>query len=128
MEYINTLKDSVETSVALKIFPSKESASRAHIFNTTFTVLVLNESLWNHLENFNPARLSNTPYKNKPRGEKNMKSVNYHKEQIQKYGYTSPIWVAKKGDIYTLLDGAHRLVATYLAKKLKIPAFIVDLS
>jgi len=126
MEYMNTLKDSVETSVALKIFPSKESASRAHIFNTTFTVL--DKSLWNDLENFNPDRLSSTPYKNKPRGENNMKSVNYHKKQIQKYGYTSPIWVAKKGDIYTLLDGAHRLVATYLADKSKIPAFIVDLS
>jgi len=126
MEYMNTLKDSVETSVALKIFPSKESASRAHIFNTTFTVL--DKSLWNTLENFNPDRLSTTPYKNKPRGENNMKSVNYHKKQIQKYGYTSPIWVAKKGDIYTLLDGAHRLVATYLAGKSKIPAFIVDLS
>lgn len=123
---MNTLKDSVETSVALKIFPSKESASRAHIFNTTFTVL--DKSLWNTLENFNPDRLSTTPYKNKPRGENNMKSVNYHKKQIQKYGYTSPIWVAKKGDIYTLLDGAHRLVATYLADKSKIPAFIVDLS
>jgi len=123
---MNTLKDSVETSVALKIFPSKESASRAHIFNTTFTVL--DKSLWNTLENFNPDRLSTTPYKNKPRGENNMKSVNYHKKQIQKYGYTSPIWVAKKGDIYTLLDGAHRLVATYLAGKSKIPAFIVDLS
>jgi len=123
---MNTLKDSVETSVALKIFPSKESASRAHIFNTTFTVL--DKSLWNDLQNFNPDRLSSTPYKNKPRGENNMKSVNYHKKQIQKYGYTSPIWVAKKGDIYTLLDGAHRLVATYLADKSKIPAFIVDLS
>ena len=123
---MNTLKDSVETSVALKIFPSKESASRAHIFNTTFTVL--DKSLWNTLENFNPDRLSSTPYKNKPRGENNMKSVNYHKKQIQQYGYTSPIWVAKKGDIYTLLDGAHRLVATYLAKKSEIPAFIVDLS
>ena len=123
---MNTLKDSVETSVALKIFPSKESASRAHIFNTTFTVL--DKSLWNDLQNFNPDRLSSTPYKNKPRGENNMKSVNYHKEQIQQYGYTSPIWVAKKGDIYTLLDGAHRLVATYLAGKSKIPAFIVDLS
>ena len=123
---MNTLKDSVETSVALKIFPSKESASRAHIFNTTFTVL--DKSLWNDLQNFNPDRLSTTPYKNKPRGENNMKSVNYHKKQIQKYGYTSPIWVAKKGDIYTLLDGAHRLVATYLADKSKIPAFIVDLS
>jgi hypothetical protein len=126
MEYMNTLKDSVETSVALKIFPSKESASRAHIFNTTFTVL--DKSLWNTLENFNPDRLSTTPYKNKPRGENNMKSVNYHKKQIQRYGYTSPIWVAKKGNIYTLLDGAHRLVATYLADKSKIPAFIVDLS
>lgn len=123
---MNTLKDSVETSVALKIFPSKESASRAHIFNTTFTVL--DKSLWNTLENFNPDRLSTTPYKNKPRGENNMKSVNYHKKQIQRYGYTSPIWVAKKGNIYTLLDGAHRLVATYLADKSKIPAFIVDLS
>ena len=126
MEYMNALKDSVETSLTLHLFSTEESASRAHIFNTTFTVL--NKSLWNDLQNFNPDRLSTTPYKNKPRGENNMKSVNYHKKQIETYGYTSPIWVAKKGDIYTLLDGAHRLVATYLAGKSEIPAFIVDLS
>ena len=123
---MDTLKDSVMTSVALKIFSSEETASRAHIFKSTFTVL--EKSLWNDLKNFNPDRLSNAPYKNKPRGENNMKSVNFHKKQIQQYGQTSPIWVAKKGDEYTLLDGAHRLVATYLAGKLKIPAFIVDLS
>jgi len=126
MEYMNTLKDSVLTSVALKIFPSEESASRAHIFKTTFTVL--NKSFWNDLQNFNPERLSTTPYKNKPRGENNMKSVNYHQKQIQQYGHTSPIWVAKDGETFTLLDGAHRLVATYLAGKSEIPAFIVDLS
>ena len=126
MEYINTLKDSVMTSVALKIFSSEETASRAHIFKSTFTVL--EKSLWNDLKNFNPDRLSNAPYKNKPRGENNMKSVNFHKKQIEKYGQTSPIWVAKDGNTLTLLDGAHRLVATYLAGKSDIPAFIVDLS
>ncbi len=126
MEYMNTLKDSVMTSVALKIFPSEESASYAHIFKSTFTVL--DKSLWKDLQNFNPDRLSNAPYKNKPRGENNMKSVNFHKKQIQQYGQTSPIWVAKDGNTLTLLDGAHRLVATYLAGKSEIPAFIVDLS
>lgn len=126
MEYMNTLKDSVVTSVKIGIFSTEETASRAHIFNTQFTVL--DKSLWNDLQNFNPDRLSTTPYKNKPRGENNMKSVNYHKKQIQQYGHTSPIWIAKKGDIYTLLDGAHRLVATYLTGKSEIPAFIVDLS
>ena len=123
---MNTLKDSVVTSVRIGIFRSEESASRAHIFNSQFTVL--DKSSWNDLQNFNPDRLSTTPYTNKPRGENNMKSVNYHKKQIQKYGHTSPIWVAKQGDKLTLLDGAHRLVATYLAGKSKIPAFIVDLS
>ena len=123
---MDTLKDSVMTSVALKIFSSEETASRAHIFKSTFTVL--DKSLWNDLKNFNPDRLSNAPYKNKPRGENNMKSVNFHKKQIEKYGQTSPIWVAKKGDEYTLLDGAHRLVATYLAGKSEIPAFIVEQS
>jgi hypothetical protein len=126
MEYMNTLKDSVETSVKIGIFSSEETASRAHIFKSTFTLL--DKSLWKDLQNFNPNRLSNTPYKNKPRGENNMKSVNYHKKQIQQYGQTSPIWVAKDGETLTLLDGAHRLVATYLAGKSEIPAFIVEQS
>jgi len=126
MEYMNTLKDSVLTSVALKLFPSEESASHSHIFKSTFTVL--DKSSWNDLQNFNPDRLSTTPYTNKPRGENNMKSVNYHKKQIQEYGHTSPIWVAKQGKVLTLLDGAHRLVATYLAGKTEIPAFIIELS
>ena len=123
---MNTLKDSVVTSVNIGIFSSEETASRAHIFNTEFTVL--DKSLWNDLQNFNPDRLSNTPYKNKPRGENNMKSVNYHKKQIEQYGHTSPIWVAKQGKTLTLLDGAHRLVATYLAGKSEIPAFVVEQS
>ena len=123
---MNTLKDSVVTSVKIGIFSTEETASRAHIFNTQFTVL--DKSLWNDLQNFNPDRLSTTPYKNKPRGENNMKSVNYHKKQIETHGYTSPIWVAKQGKTLTLLDGAHRLVATYLEGKSEIPAFIVDLS
>jgi ParB-like chromosome segregation protein Spo0J len=81
------------------------------------------------LDNFNPARLSNNPYpkENRPRGKKDLESVLYSRKIIQKEGQTEPIWIALKKGNYTLLDGAHRIVATYLEKKETIPAYIIDM-
>jgi ParB-like chromosome segregation protein Spo0J len=36
-----------------------------------------------------------------------------------------PVWIAKQKGRYILLDGAHRLVATYLEGKRTVPAYIV---
>lgn len=81
------------------------------------------------LKNFNPARLSNNPYPetNRPRGQKNLNSLNYHKNRIRKQGQTEPIWIGLKNGEYNLLDGAHRIVATYLENKRTIPSYIINI-
>lgn len=126
MEFLQDMKDSVETSVSIKLFPSLKTASYYHIFNSKlcqFPIVKCRE-----LNNFNPARLSNDPYpkEDRPRGQKDLDSVLHHRRIIIQQGHTEPIWIAlKKGD-YTLLDGAHRIIATYLENKRTILAYIVS--
>jgi len=126
MEFLQDMKDSVETSVNIKLFPSLKTASYYHIFNSKlcrFPIVKCRE-----LNNFNPARLSNDPYpkEDRPRGQKDLDSVLHHRRIIRQQGHTEPIWIAlEKGD-YTLLDGAHRIIATYLENKRTIPAYIVS--
>ena len=81
------------------------------------------------LKNFNPARLSNNPYPetNRPRGQKNLNSLNYHRKIIRAQGQTEPIWIGLKNGEYNLLDGAHRIVATYLENKRTIPSYIINI-
>jgi hypothetical protein len=127
MESIENIKDSVETSVNLKLFSSRKTSSYYHIFNSKIFLFPIANCA--ELDNFNPARLSNNPYpkENRPRGKKDLESVLYSRKIIQKEGQTEPIWIALKKGNYTLLDGAHRIVATYLEKKETIPAYIIDM-
>jgi len=127
MESLENIKDSVETSVNLKLFSSRKTSSYYHIFNSKIFLFPIANCA--ELDNFNPARLSNNPYpkENRPRGKKDLESVLYSRKIIQKEGQTEPIWIALKKGNYTLLDGAHRIVATYLEKKETIPAFVIDM-
>jgi hypothetical protein len=127
MESLENIKDSVETSVNLKLFSSRKTSSYYHIFNSKIFLFPIANCA--DLDNFNPARLSNNPYpkENRPRGKKDLESVLYSRKIIQKEGQTEPIWIALKKGNYTLLDGAHRIVATYLEKKETIPAFVIDM-
>jgi hypothetical protein len=131
MNYENikqSMIESVETSVnGLKLFPNLENASYNHIFNSTVRMFLLTEC--QNLNNFNPARLSSNPYpiNNRPRGQQDIDSLNYHRTIIKQNGNTEPIWIYLKNDEYTLLDGAHRIVASYLENKLSIPAFIIKI-
>ena len=81
------------------------------------------------LENIDPIRFSSDPYPadNRPRGQKDVDSLKYHRRMIRKNGQTEPIWVAKKGNRYINLDGVHRIAATNLEHKRQISAFIVNI-
>lgn len=81
------------------------------------------------LNNFNPSRLSKDPYPedDRPRGQKDLYSVLHHRRIIRKQNNTEPIWIALKRGEYTLLDGAHRIVATYLENKRNIPTYLIDI-
>ena len=127
MDCLQNIKDSVETSLTLKLFTSKKTSSYYHIFNSEFLMFPI--SMCEELNNFNPERLSNNPYPetNRPRGQKNLNSLTYHRKIIRTQGQTEPIWIGLKNGKYTLLDGAHRIVATYLENKRIIPSYVVNI-
>lgn len=123
MEFLENLKDSVETSVNLGVFKNRAAASEAHIYKSSYTKIPM--TLCKKLKNFNPDRLSSNPYpeKNRPRGSADLDSVKYHRDQIRRYGQTTPIYL---GSDNTLFDGAHRIVAYYLENKRQVPAYIIE--
>ena len=127
MEHLQDMKDSVETSVSIKLFSSLKTSSYYHIFKSNMFQFPLSKC--RELNNFNPARLSNDPYpkEDRPRGQKDLKSVLHHRHIIRQQGHTEPIWIALKKGEYTLLDGAHRIIATYLENKRTIPTYIIDI-
>jgi len=127
MDYIQSLRDSVETSVALKLFSSQKVAAEHHVFNTTYQMVSISDC--KTMENIDPVRFSSDPYPahDRPRGQRDLDSVKYHRRIIRKTGQTEPIWIAKKGDRYIKLDGVHRIVATNMENKRQIPAFIVNI-
>lgn len=127
MECLQTIKDSVETSVSIKLFSSLKISSYYHIFKSKFIRLPMSQC--RNLDNFNPARLSEDPYpkEDRPRGQKDLDSIVYHRQMIRKQGHTEPIWIVLKNGKYTLLDGAHRIVSTYLENKRTIPSYVIHM-
>lgn len=127
MEFLQVIKDSVETSVSIHLFSSLKTSSYYHIFKSKLSKFPLSKC--RELNNFNPDRLSIDPYpkEDRPRGQKDLDSVLHHRRMIRQHGYTEPIWLALKNGDYTLLDGAHRIVSTYLENKRTIQAYIVEI-
>jgi hypothetical protein len=125
MEFLQDIKDSVETSVNIKLFSSLKTASYYHIFNSKLYRFPIIKS--RELNNFNPARLTKDPYpkEDRPRGQADLDSVLHHRRIIRQQGDTEPIWIVLKKGNYTLLDGAHRIIATYLENKRTIPSYII---
>lgn len=125
IEYsMECIRDSVETSVTMKLFKTKEEASYAHIFHSSFVNLPM--SIFHDVENFDPNRLQHSaikayPLHDRPRGEDDINSVKYY----QKQETIPPIWMIHKKKKYILLDGAHRIVASYIEGKQKINAYVI---
>ena len=124
---MDDMNDSVKTSLHIGIFSSLETARRNHIFNRTFVNFPLSNC--KELHNFNPMRLSKNPYPedDRPRGQTDLDSVSYHATLIQTNCNVKPVWIAFKNGEYTLLDGAHRIVATYLENKQNVPSYVINI-
>jgi hypothetical protein len=122
---MDTLRDSIQTSVQIGVFPSEKTSSYSHVFKSELVRFPV--SKYKDLRNFDPSRLSKDPYpkEDRPRGQDDLNSVVYHRQKIQQFGETDPIWIAEKGGTFTLLDGAHRIVAAYLENKRTILAYVV---
>lgn len=128
MDYISILHDSIDTSVYMKIFKNREEASLAHIFESK--LVKLNISEFKNIDNFNPDRLQKSaikayPLTNRPRGNQDISSVKYYQKQIQNQKQITPIWIVQKNNKYILLDGAHRIVASYIENKKYINTYII---
>ena len=124
---MDALRDSIRTSVKTKVFSSVKTSSYSHIFESKLVDFQVSKC--RNLHNFNPDRLSKDPYpkEDRPRGQDDLDSVLHHRRTIRREGETEPIWIAKKGDRYIILDGVHRIVATNMENKRQIPAFIVNI-
>lgn len=130
-DYIDILQDSIDTSISMKIFKNRELASNAHIFKSELVKIPL-LIFSNSVDNFDSVRLQNSavkayPINDRPRGNKDISSVKYYQKQIQKKKDITPIWMIHKNNKYTLLDGAHRIVASYIESKQYIYAYVIIL-
>ena len=128
MDYISIINASIGTSLLLKIFNNKEESAYAHIFNSKLVKIPL--STFKDVENFNPDRLQKSavkayPLNNRPRGNDDISSVKYYQKQIQQKKQIIPIWMVKKNKKYILLDGAHRIVSSYIENKRYINAYVI---
>ena len=130
MNYISVLQDSIDTSVSIKIFQNREDATMAHIFKSKLIKIPL--SIFNNVDNFNPDRLKMTaedayPLPNgRPRGDKDISSVKFYQTQIQQKQDITPIWIIQQNNKYILLDGAHRIVASYIENIKYINTYIIQ--
>jgi hypothetical protein len=129
MDYIQVLRDSIETSLTMKLFKSKEESLNNHIFNSELILFSLSNC--KNLNNFNLERLQKSaikayPLHNRPRGDKDIKSVKYYQKLIKNNIDIQPIWIVKKNNNYILLDGAHRIVASYIENKKNIKSYIIN--
>ncbi len=126
-DYVNFLKDSINTSIELKIFKNREVASNAHIFKSKLVKLPL--STFKDVSNFNANRLQTSavkayPINDRPRGNDDINSVKYYQKHIQQNIDLPPIWLIKKNK-YILTDGAHRVVASYIENKPYVTAYVI---
>lgn len=131
-DYVNNLKDSIHTSISMNIFKNKEDASFSHIFNSKLVKIPLNTFKNDNVDNFDSNRLQKSavkayPINDRPRGNNDINSVKYHQKQIQQKKEITPIWMIQKNKKYILLDGAHRIVASYIEEKSYIYAYIIFL-
>ena len=128
---LQSLRDSVATSVSMKLFESRERASMAHIFNSKFLEIPL--ATFTDVDNFNPDRMQTSadrayPVNDRPRSDDDIRSVDYYQSQIREGGQVTPIWLLlQKNGKYLLLDGAHRIVASYILDQSYIPSFVITI-
>ena len=130
MDCISLLQDSIDTSVNQKFFKNREASSFAHIFKSELVKFPL--SKFKNVDNFDPIRLQNSavkayPLNDRPRGNNDISSVKFYQKQIKKRKIITPIWLVLKDKKYILLDGAHRIVASYIENKKNIQAYIIHI-
>ena len=124
------MRDSVSTSVNIKLFENKQDARLAHILKSKLVEIPLSMFENNGVENFNSDRLKDSavkayPLDDRPRGNVDISSVEYHQSQIKQQNDIDPIWLVYKNKKYVLLDGVHRIVASCIEGIEFIRAYVI---
>ena len=128
---MQNMRDSVSTSVSMKLFENKQDAHLAHILKSKLVEIPLSIFKNNDIGNFNSDRLKDSavkayPLHDRPRGNVDISSVEYHQNQIkQQNGTINPIWLLYKNNKHVLLDGAHRIIASYIEGVEFIRAYMI---
>ena len=127
---MSSIVDSIDTSIDMKIFKNREEAAFSHIFNSKLVKIPLSTFKNDNVDNFNSIRLQNSavkayPLTRRPRGNKDIISVKYYQKQIQQKKEVTPVWMIQKNKKYILLDGAHRIVASYI-DNIPVYAYIIN--
>jgi len=130
MNYVQVIKDSIDTSITMKLFTNRKEASYAHIFKSELVKIPM--KTFKNVNNFNPNRLQKSAVKaypphDRPRGNKDISSVKYYQKLIKEKKEVTPIWMIKKNNEYILLDGAHRVVSNYIEGKRYINSYIINI-
>jgi len=131
-DFVNILQHSIDTSISMKIFKNKEEASVAHIFKSKLVKIPLSIFKNNEVNNFDSIRLQKSavkayPINDRPRGNSDISSVKYYQKQLQQKKEITPIWMIQKNNKYILLDGAHRIVASYIEEKSYINTYLIEI-
>jgi hypothetical protein len=129
-DYLPILRDSIETSVNMKLFNSVYDSMYAHIYKSKLIKFPLSISSLENLNNFNINRLQKNPINsypshNRPRGKKNLSSIKSHLKLLQKKSNTLPIWIIYINNKFILLDGVHRIIANYIHNKKYIYSYLI---
>jgi hypothetical protein len=128
---MSSIVDSINTSVNMKIFKNREEAAFSHIFNSKLVKIPLNTFKNDNVENFYSVKLQKSavkayPLTDRPRGKEDISSVKYYQKQIQQKKEVTPVWMIQKNKKYILLDGAHRIVASYI-EDVPVYAYIINI-
>ena len=84
----------------------------------------------NTITNINKNRLSSRPElaypeNDRPRGDNDLKSVEFHQLKLRNGESLEPIWIIEKMGKRYILDGFHRLAASYIEKKEFIDSYYI---
>jgi septation ring formation regulator EzrA len=134
-ENLSCMEDAIETSVNRRIFNSVNVAFQKFLTNTTLTKLNLKNL---QLKNFEHGALKaqsleevyillNKENANSKNVSHHQKSIEYHMNKIKNKQKLTPIYVVKKSNVLTLLDGAHRIIGSYYSGKFTVPMYLIEI-
>jgi hypothetical protein len=122
--------DSISASLTIKLFTSIKDTCFVHVFNSKLGKFDLSNYNKNTICNINNNRLSETPElaypeNDRPRGDRDLESVNYHRNKLKNGEELEPIWIIEKNGKKYILDGFHRLASSYIEQKSYINAYYI---